>query len=395
MGERPSQMAGGMNRMVKVTEPARGRRWTIARPPHRVEALEIERGGQQVPFGRHLAAASEQEAPGAVPLLEQAKDRLDDRTTAAVQLLGRYGRHQLPVPLQYRLVFADLYGAAALGGGARAEGRTGSAVPAVGPVTPDPVAVAVGRPVRVCEHFSLRTQVGIGLRAVGEVVFMVGVAAAAIVGRGHQHRVAGRGARGEVVPRMVPGVRNGHHVVRGTAVRRGSLDQRCQMGMVVGVGGHVHRRDQPAAGARVRRRKWGDHRLGVVAGDEATRAGLEQGRVRVGQVRVARPLRSRDAGQRRAHPPTQGPGVGKLLGQARLHRVVTSGVLGLQFRDRLLGTGQQTLQPHGVVGMLHGGIGRDPGNRSTAWTARSTRPALTAVRTVRRSSVRIRSRCAL
>ena len=360
-----------------------------------VEALEIERGGQQVPFGRHLAAASEQEAPGAVPLLEQAKDRLDDRTTAAEQLLGQYGRHHLPVPLQYRLVLADLYGAAALGGGARAEGRTGSAVLAVGSVTPDPVAVAVGEAVFVGEHLLVRTQVGVGLRAVGEVVFMVRVAASAIVGLGHQHLVAGRGARGEVVPRMVTGVRNGHHVVRGAAVRCGSLDQRCQMGMVVGTGGYVHGCDQPTARARVRGRKWGDHRLGVVAGDVATRAGLEQGRVLVGQVRVARP------------PPQPRRGASAASTRSRRASALASS------RGRLAAGGS----PPVVFWASNAAIAcsvrvnrrcshtaswvccmealaaiRVP---STAWTARSTSPALTAVRTVRRSSVRIRSRCAL
>ena len=73
-----------------------------------MKALEIERRRQQVPFGGDLSAASEQESSGAVPLFEEAKDRLDYRTSAAVELPGRYGRHQLPVPLQYRLVLADL-----------------------------------------------------------------------------------------------------------------------------------------------------------------------------------------------------------------------------------------------------------------------------------------------
>ena len=65
LGEGRSQMADGMNKMAKVTETApvragcggqaerllaqrtcpRGRRWADSRPPHRVEALEIERGG--------------------------------------------------------------------------------------------------------------------------------------------------------------------------------------------------------------------------------------------------------------------------------------------------------------------------------------------------------------
>ncbi len=388
-------MAGGMDETVEVREPSPGRQWARPGPPQRVEALEIERGGQQVPFRHHVAAASEQEASGVVPLLEQAKDRLDDGTTAAVQLLGRYGRHQLPVPLQYRLVLADLYGAAAPGGGADAEGRAGEAVPAVGLVPPDAVAVAVGQAVRVGEHLLLRTQVGVGLRTVGEVVLMVRVAASAIMCLGQQHGVAAGVARGEVGPRMVARVCNGHHVPLVVDVRLRRLDQRRQMGMVVGTGAHVRRRDQPTPCAHVLRRQWRNHRLRVVAGDEATLAGLEQGRVCVGQVRVVRPVRSRDAGQRVVHPPPQGLGVGKFLRQSRRRRGAPRGVLRLQVRDRLLGTGQQPLQPLRVVGMPRPGVGRDPsavhrldgqvhqpGTDSRAHRAAQQRPHPVAVRFV-------------
>ena len=229
------------------TRYARAGRGRLQTPsPHPVKALEVERRGEQVPFRKDVVASSKKESSSAVTLFEEAKDWLDKSLAPPIKVLGRIGGHQLPVSLQQRLMFAHAQGAPVLVFGAFPKRRAGPAYLALGSVPSEEVAVLVPERVLVSELLPLRAQVGVGLRAVSELVFVVRKTTLAIMALGHQHPVSRRLAISKVGPRMVSRIGKGHGPVPVFSVVRRGLDHRDQLRLVVRVSRQANSRDDHA-----------------------------------------------------------------------------------------------------------------------------------------------------
>ena len=176
--------------------------------------------------------------------------------------------------------------------GAFPKRRAGPAYLALGSVPSEEVAVLVPERVLVSELLPLRAQVGVGLRAVSELVFVVRKTTLAIMALGHQHPVSRRLAISKVRPRMVSRIGKGHGLVPVFSVVRRGLDHRDQLRLVVRVSRQANSRDDHArafrsiVGRERRRPQCRRHSLRVVARDEAACSGTEQPCLLVRQILV-------------------------------------------------------------------------------------------------------------